>query len=167
MKVYSITKYSDDESIKKNDWIAISDIGGTFNGVKLTSEKYKLVEDSYVNAIRMIAEYMGLESFRVKNVNKWMNLKNEVKQYHYKELYNDYMIQLFEQLNDSSVLTLDELLVLIRLLLREDIYAIVYVPYRLKIFICYDYLMGVHSSKGLEGLFEKMRNSGLNPFRVK
>lgn len=167
MKVYSITKYSDDESIKKNDWIAISDIGGTFNGVKLTAEKYKQVEDSYVNAIRMIAEYMGLESFRVKKVNRWMALKSEVKQYHYKELYNDDMLQLFEQLNDSSVLTLDELLVLIRLLLREDIYAIVYVPYRLKIFICYDYLMGVHSSKELEGLFEEIRNSGINPFRAK
>ncbi len=165
MKVYSITKYSDDETIKKNDWISVSDIGGTFNGVELTLEKYKAIEDSYVNAIRMIAEYMGLESFRVKKVNKWMDLKSEVNEYHYKELYDDNMLQLFEQINDSSVLTSDELLMLVRLLLREDIYAIPYVSYRFKIFICYDYLMTVHSSKELEGLFDKMRESGLNPFR--
>ena len=167
MKVYSITKYSDDEAIKKNDWISVSDIGGVFNGVELTIERYKEVEDSYVNAIRMIAEYMRLESFRVEKVNKWMDLKSKVNEYHYKELYDDNMLQLFEQINDSSVLTLDELLILVRLQLREDIYAIPYVPYRLKIFICYDYLMTVHSSKELEGLFEEMRNSGLNPFREK
>lgn len=51
---------------------------------------------------------------------------------------------------------------MIRLELREDIGGLLYVPYRFKVFIGYDYMMGVHTSMHLDNLFERITKLGLN-----
>lgn len=51
---------------------------------------------------------------------------------------------------------------LIRLQLREDLGGLIYVPYRLKLFIGYDYMMGVHASINLRNLYTFISDLGLN-----
>jgi hypothetical protein len=48
-----------------------------------------------------------------------------------------------------------------RLLLREDIGAKIFYPRRLKIFICYDYLMAIHSSRSIEKIIPDIEALGL------
>lgn len=46
-------------------------------------------------------------------------------------------------------------------MLREDIGAKVFYPRKLKVFICYDYLMGINCSKSIEKIIPQIENLGL------
>jgi len=66
------------------------------------------------------------------------------------------MLQVYQNIDEHSIINKEDLCDLIHLELREDIGGLLYVPYRLKIFIGYDFMMEVHSSKALEPIFEKI-----------
>lgn len=168
MKRYSITKYFFNEQNLDDDWISIYDIGKEYNGKILDIEQYMKVEDAYVNAIMEICRYMNLDYFRIKNVFRWRTLNEvneEIEQSNFQSVYSESMLKTYETVADDSILTYNELEDLIRLELREDIGGLLYVPYRLKIFIGYDYMMGVHSSISLNDLYEKIKSTGLNIFQ--
>lgn len=66
---------------------------------------------------------------------------------------------------NNDVIDLSKLEHLIRFQLREDIGGKVFVPYKFKLFIGYDYLMSIRTSKPLEGLFSKIEKLGLYIYR--
>ena len=162
MKKYSITKYVKTNNIAKEEWTSVCDIGKMFNGIGLSLEEYKKVEDAYVDSILEIVKYMKLESFKIKDVYRWKDLRQEVhNNTKYQSLYSDSMLNIYENVTNNTIIKKGDLKNLIRLELREDIGGLLYVPYRLKIFIGYDYMMGVHSSVPLEKVFKCINNLGL------
>lgn len=165
MKRYDITKYKANQS-GKDEWLGISDIGKIYDGIKLTSQEYKRVEDAYVNAILEIIKYLNITNVKIKNVYK-CNIGKELKGRSSlrRKFYSKSILQTYQSVDEHSVIGQEDLCNLIRLELREDIGGLLYVPYRLKIFIGYDFMMGVHCSKALEPIFEKIEESGLNIFQ--
>ena len=164
MKRYSITKYKTNQS-GKDEWMAISDIGKIYDGIELTSQEYKRVEDAYVKAILEIIKYLNITNVKIKDVYK-CNIEREFKDSPIRrKLYNNSMIRIYKKVNENSIIEQEDLCNLVRLELREDIGGLLYVPYRLKIFIGYDFMMGVHSSKSLEVIFDKIKKLGLNIYQ--
>lgn len=165
MKKYSITKYNNKNM---NSWTSISDIGKKYGEIELSLDIYKKTEDSYVNAILLIIEYLKIETFKVENVFRWKNLEKEIEEDLYKkDIYTKEMMDLYHKLESNSFINKFELCDLVRLELREDIGGLITTPYKLKIFIGYDYMMGIHSSKSIKALFEPIENLGLNIFCFK
>ncbi|MCH1939856.1 hypothetical protein [Holdemania massiliensis] len=165
MKKYSITKYSRNNSIKE-EWTSISDIGKIYNGCILDAKEYKKIEDSYVRAVLEIASYMGIEYFRIKDVFRWKDLRKDINENAvFKELYPQSMLKVYEEMTNETIVNKEELCDLVRLELREDIGGLLYVPYRLKIFIGDDYMMGVHTSIPLESIYKIISDLGLNIYQ--
>ena len=165
MKKYSITKYFRNEK-QKEEWTSISDIGKVYDGMELDTKEYKRVEDAYVNAILEIAQYMNIDTVRIKDVFRWKDLKKEVtSDVSKQELYRNSLLSTYEYLNNNSIITISDLDNIIRLELREDIGGLLYASDHLKIFIGDDFMMGVHSSVSLEPLFERIKSLGLNIYQ--
>ena len=168
MKKYSITKYLKNSSRKEDEWTSISDIGKVYNGKQLCIEDYKKTENAYVYTVLKIAKCMEIKKFRIKNVFRWKDLVKEVlENQELRKLYPDSMLQTYEMIENDSIIDLETLSDLVRLELREDIGGLLYVPYRLKVFIGYDYMMGIHSSMSLENIFEYVTSQGLNIYQFK
>ena len=111
---------------------------------------------------------MEIKKFRIKNVFRWKDLVKEVlENQELRKLYPDSMLQTYEMIENDSIIDLETLSDLVRLELREDIGGLLYVPYRLKVFIGYDYMMGIHSSMSLENIFEYVTSQGLNIYQFK
>ncbi len=165
---YDITKYKSRSitncTITTPEWTAICDIGNTFNGTLLTVDDYKTVEDAYVSAVLLILNYMKIKLVRVKDVYKWGDILSRIENLKYKSLYTESVLDTYYCIKDNTMIDGIILSDLIRLQLREDIGASVYLPYRFKLFIGYDYLMGVHTSMSLEPLFPDIEQLGLNIF---
>lgn len=165
MKKYSITKYPKRNVMGQEEWTSISDIGKEYNGVNLDVREYKKIEDAYVNAILEIMEYMNIENLWIKNVFRWKDLKKDIQEKVFKELYTDSMLNIYEEVKEEARLDKENVSDLIRLELREDIGGLLYVPYRFKVFIGYDYMMGVHTSMPLENLFGRITKLGLTIYQ--
>lgn len=163
---YDITKYKSRSNtncmVTTPEWTAICDIGRWFNGSLLTIDDYKVVEDSYVNAILIILKYMKIDLVSVKDVYRWGDFLSRIEKQTYKSLYTKSIKDTYFSVSDNTKLDASMLSDLIRLQLREDIGASVYVPYRFKLFIGYDFLMGVHTSINLEDVFYDIEQLGLN-----
>lgn len=160
---YSITKYFEFNISNYNDWGSICDIGKEYKGIKLTAEEYMRVENAYVESIMKITEFMKLEQFRIKNV--WYSqdfLKRLKKNNVIQNLYTDSMIQVYKNVGNDSFFGKNELSDLIRLELREDMAGLIYVPYRLKVFIGYDLMMSVYTSMRLDKIRCEITDLRLN-----
>lgn len=166
MHKYRISKYDPlfrDETgcYQKNEWTAISDIGKSFDGILLTDEEYIGVEDKYVDAVKLIIKFHSLTSLSVANLchsfskEEFLNLIKP-----YSQLYSESLLDFYTNFNGSQA-GLDEVESLFRLQLREDIGVDIFSPRKLKIFIGYDYLMGVNSSKSLEPIIPEISAIGL------
>ena len=168
MNVYGITKYENQEGlIKGQEWLAISDIGNTFNGITLTSEVYQKTEDTFVKIIIRILEYMGVSFCKIKDIHKMDVIRSrpEIKvSEDVKALYNDRLWDTYDSLQDGQNLDLETLRDVIRLQLREDIWSRIYVPYRFKLFIAYDYMVDVETSVHLEPILPELNEMGLYVF---
>ncbi|PGM59763.1 hypothetical protein [Bacillus sp. AFS053548] len=167
MYKYSITKYNpsfrnDKGAYLKEDWIAISDIGEYFDGQQLTNESYKKVEDNYIKAIHIIMDYLAIPYLNIKNVMESFSLeffKNKMKKY--PELYNKETLDLYTNVKGYKDLNKENIDLFCRLLLREDLGSDIFYPRRMKVFINYDYLMGVHTSKCLAPIITYIEELGL------
>ncbi len=70
----------------------------------------------------------------------------------------------YDSLHENQEIDLMEMGDVIRLQLREDIWARVYVSYRFKLFIGYDYMVDVETSVSLDPILEELNNMGLYVF---
>lgn len=167
MYKYRITKYNplfrDDEGIYfKEDWTAISDLGKTFDGEKLTIDKYKVTEDGYIKAILLIMNYLNVPYLKISGVTRsfsFEKLQELIEDY--RELYTNKMLDTYSKVNTFDRIDKKNVDVYCRLLLREDIGSKVYYSRKMKIFIGYDYLMSIHTSKPLDPLISLIEKIGL------
>lgn len=79
----------------------------------------------------------------------------------YKVEYTSEILALYNIVESVKKLEYKDINLFFRLLLREDIGAKICYPRKLKIFICYDYLMGVNSSRSLEKVIPAIEALGL------
>ena len=164
-----ITKYENENGIiEEQELIAISELGDTFGGIVLTPEKYQETEDKYVAVIVRILEYMNIQKCRIKNVVKCSLIKEqfcdvEVSQ-EVRDLYNERLWNTYGNIKEGDEVDISTIEDIIRLLLREDIGCDVYVPYRFKLFIGYDYMTGVHLSRTLDPILKELNEIGLYVF---
>lgn len=154
-KTFCISNYSD-------EWGAISDIGKEYHGKVLTLEEYKETEDAYIKALLMILEYMGIKELYLN-----MTLPNgKEARYEHKffdgteSLYGKDILDTYENIK-SGIITIEQFEHMARLQLREDIGGSIYVPYRFKLFIGYDYMMSVRTSRDISCLIEDIEKLGL------
>jgi len=167
MKKYNISKYNPEFKDNfgrylKEDWTAISDIGKAFDGKVLSSEDYFEMESNYIKAVYEILDFFNLKSLNVQDVRKsfkydrFMEFINERK-----VAYNEDLIKLYNNLESIKVLEYQEIGLFCRLLLREDIGAKLFYPRKIKIFICYDYLLGIYSNRSIEKVIPRIIDLGL------
>lgn len=167
MKKYNISKYNPelkdrDGKYLKDDWTAISDIGKIFDGKKLSSEDYLEIESNYIKAIYEILDFYKLKSLDVQDVQKsfrhdrFIEIINERK-----VVYDEDLLNFYNNLESIKILEHQEIGLFCRLLLREDIGAKIFYPRKLKIFVCYDYLIGIHSSRSIEKVIPRIKDLGL------
>ena len=169
MYKYRISKYNssfrdNDGRYLKEEWTAISDIGKTFDGVKLSVEEYKKIEDSYIKAIRLVMNYVGTQFLTIdKVIRSFSNEKFEELfiTTEYRHLYTSEILDTYHSVRDKENLNEERIDQFCRLLLREDIGAKVFYQNKMKVFIGYDYLMGMHTSKSLENLIPEIEELGL------
>ena len=152
MHKYEITKYNPsfrDEKRRylKEDWIAIGDIGKSFEGELLTIDSYKKVEDSYIKVIKLVMEYLEVPFLSINNVRRSFSYDRfmEIRK-NFRKLYSQDVLGIYIHIKDLDKLDKEEVDSFCRLLLREDIGSEVYYPRRMKVFIGYDFLMGIHTS---------------------
>ncbi|MBE6091130.1 MAG: hypothetical protein E7206_24505 [Clostridium beijerinckii] len=169
MYKYRISKYNpsyrdNDGRYLKEEWTAISDIGKAFDGVKLSIEEYKKIEDSYIKVIQLIMNYVGVQFLTIdKVVRSFSNEKFEELfiATEYRHLYTSEILDIYHRVRDKENLDKERIDQFCRLLLREDIGAKIFYQNKIKVFIGYDYLMGIHTSKSLEKLIPEIEELGL------
>lgn len=167
MYKYRISKYNPlfratNGRYLKEDWISISDIGKTFDGTQLTIESYKAIEDGYVNALHLIIGYMNIPFLSIKNFSKNSSidvLQDLIKKY--PGLYTEKILDTYHDSKELDNLEKDVLDSYSRLLLRENIWSEVFYQEKVKVFIKYDYLMGIHSNQSLEKIIPDIEKLGL------
>ncbi|MGX7263948.1 hypothetical protein [Enterococcus crotali] len=134
MYYYRITKYNPKyikEEYIKNEWTSVSDIGTEFQNHKFTYEEYLEYENSYVNKI-----------IEIMKLNQITNLKViDLEKYSYEEL--DYLTskELFDFLEEGVNISLGKLAPVIRLVLRENIWAKLIGESDIFVHFGYDYYM--------------------------
>ncbi len=184
MMSYNISKYTPDKWDETGDcwdWIAIGDIGRAFNGEILTLEEYKRVEDNYIKALYYVLDYLKIERVWVKDVaisgddKKFLDKRKnhmelygkEIMEWFYEvhkghmELYDEKLMKMYKNVESIKRLDYEDIGDFCRLQLREDIGAKVFYPRRLGIYICYDFLLGIHSSHAIDEIIPKINELGL------
>lgn len=168
MYKYRITKYNpsfrdDNGAYLKDDWTAISDIGRSFDEGKLTPNEYKKNEDAYIIAIHLIMDYLSVPYLIITNVDI-PDPTDEIFQKRikkFREFYTEEMLDYYSKAKNNDKLNKEKVDFHCRFMLREDIYSEVHYPRKMKVFIAYDYLMGIHTSKSLKPIFPLLKKQGL------
>ncbi|TCI45741.1 hypothetical protein EVJ27_07690 [Exiguobacterium sp. SH3S2] len=171
---YRITKYNPafrDEpyGYKKDEWTAISDIGKSFEGITLHFEEYMRVEDAYVTSVKWIMKHCNVISLRVSYIEKRGRLsRHEIQRPDLSEIvYTAKTRDLYKRVKKGTVLTGWRIEHMIRLMLREELYAQLvgneshHKDEPFEVFIGYDYLMGIHTNINLQHLKEQLLNIGM------
>ena len=165
MNRYRLSKYNPayrdaDGSYTKEEWTSISDIGKTFEGVTLQLEDYMHVEDAYIASFQLIMDECHVSSLQVTYLEKRGYPLSHVDErfIHPEDLYPCKMRDFYKKVKVGTVLTGWRIEYMIRLMLRENVYA--HLVYKdtlhpnkaFKVFVGYDYLASVHTPNNLYAL---------------
>lgn len=171
-----IPEYRDEfGGYEKNEWTSISDVGKSFDGVIFNFEKYMRVEDAYVKSVKMIMDYCKVTALKVTYIEKRGVLSaHEYNSPNFpKNLYDLKTAALYKSVKKRTVLTGWRIEHMIRLMLREELYAQLvgnepdHKSEPFKVFIGYEYLMGIHTNTNLQQLKEQLLKIGMyleNPY---
>ena len=172
---YCISKYKDLFNLTSfnNKWTAMSDIGKTFENGVLTLEEYKRTEDLYIKSLFYIIEYMKINSVSLKGiedgrfeVSHGKGLEDGKLEFFpgTESLYDKDIISTLNTIHEGE-LTLTQFEHVMRLSLRANLFGFLYVPYRFKAYVRFDFIMYADTSRPLEPLFKKIEDTGLYIFR--
>lgn len=150
----------------KSEWTAISDIGKSFENVVLSADEYLRAENAYTDAVRVIMRFKQVDTliWKANHYSKWQGLetmKSRNLSTAYECLYSEELYSFYHELRDGLELNEDSVCMAVRLLLREDIGGMLTSPRKIKIYVGYDYLMGVDSSSSLLHMKSQIENLGL------
>lgn len=150
---YNPAFYNEDGVYCKDEWTSVSDIGKSFNGKVLTQEEYFAVENNYVDAVCDILQVVGADSLTIEYIEKqdeWIEeqmANSKIPEQDFQLLPNA------KSLKQGQIMSVNEFRNVVRLCLREYIYAIFSSRvYNLKIKFGYDYYMYVECHLSREQL---------------
>lgn len=144
MYSYRISKYkpilrdNNDNYTDLEEWTSFNDIGKVLRGELFTYEKYIIIENKYIETIFYFMEYLNIQTFIIKDL----------------EIYD--AENLLENVSDNNVIDKNSLKNLLKLILREKIWAKLEYNNDLKIHFGYDYYMYVITKKTSNTLLEKI-----------
>lgn len=160
---WRITKYNPnyrDEvgRYKKSEWTSFSEIGTTFNGKKLTTDDYSVIENAYVDIIVALMNELGIESLQVRDLEKMNNkfMPNKIDKF-----YSDEMVNFYISLQENDVLNIKEIQYLSRLVLRENLWCKLEKDHNMFVHFGYDYYMYIGSHKNCKNLINTIMGRGL------
>ncbi len=125
-----------------NSWTSISDIGRVYQGKIFTYKEYKKTEQSYINFFVKLFKYV--HAHKVKII-QFSDLKFPVRATYDR---NGKLREWYEKIDNNMSLSLDEIQYVIPLILRENIYGVLYhKKSKTYIHFGYDYYVYVNSPK--------------------
>ena len=147
-------KYRDERGVYlKDEWIIFSEVGKSFENKIVTLFDYLEIETAYVEAILHFMDCLHLNGLKVTCLKK--NKKPKIGR-----IYSQEMIDVFDKIKNRSVLSKEEVAIVARLNLREDLYC------RFKsddmyVHFGWDYYMYIGSKNACRGAITKIKKSGL------
>ena len=129
---YRITKYNPAHrdaqgAYLPDEWTSCSDIGRIFDGKKLAAEEYLAVEDTYIDAIRLIAELNGCTLFRVRQLERLFSVWETSRKMKRLGLpLTQEELETYRAVDLQSTFTMEAALSLSRMILRELLWATLY-----------------------------------------
>ncbi|MDT8903389.1 hypothetical protein [Anaeroselena agilis] len=160
MFTWRITKYNPDYRdelgrYSKREWTSFSEIGSSFDGHELTKSEYLAVEDAYVDAIVTFMGCIKATSLKVIGLEKGSAPKPV------QELYSTEMSNLYATVRNHSVLSLKDVQLMARLVLREDLWCKLESVDNMFVHFGYDYYMYIGCIKTCEDAINKIMQKGL------
>lgn len=157
-------KYRDEEDVYHNDeWTSCHDIGKLFNGNEFTANDYLAIENAYINAVLSFMQNINVTSFKVKCLEKYND--NIVSQ-NTTLVYTNEMIKLYVELHENSILGVDNIQNLCRLLLREQLWCKLENDNRMFVHFGYDYYMYIGCLLKPENITDLIQGTGLFMERI-
>jgi hypothetical protein len=122
MYYYRISKYDPifrdgARYTKENEWTAVSDIGKLKYG-NLTASEYFLMEDKYWNTIKYLLDLCKIEYLNIKGLEKYKDIPRIFSEYKYFD-----PSALEESIRDNLPINVEDIELVVRLCLREEIWC--------------------------------------------
>lgn len=124
MLQFQISKYNpslktEAGKLLKDDWTAVSDIGKIFSGKLLTVEEYLSVENRYILFLKSILNETESTYLKVVGLEKFDDYLKKLDNLTY-EYKSD---EIYESLTEGKLLNLNDSLILLKLILRENVWC--------------------------------------------
>ena len=153
-----ITKYDSKYRNKngfytKEEWTSYSDIGKVFGNEKCTYEKYSKIEDAYINSIQLFMDCLRLESLQITNLENF-------KRSELSRLCDSTMVAMIDSVQNLRHLNKTDLVVLSRLVLRENLWCKLQAK-NMFVHFGYDYYMYIGSNEPCQYAISKIQELGL------
>lgn len=158
MHRYRITKYDPKNRnskghYTKDEWISVSDIGNTYEGKELSLSDYLMVEDKYSDAVEGIMTETKVAALEIKEFEKhdFSSINNGDSDKHRR---------MYDSLEEGMTIIRDDIALVIKLILRENVWAKLVSP-ELEVHFGYDYYMYVCCKYPLKKAVDQINESGL------
>lgn len=158
---FSVTKYNpayrDVNGVyQKSEWIGFFQVGKNIDGQILTLEEYELTEEKYLTAAYLFFTFHGCVKVRIENLEK-----NYSDDYKYPD--KEALLALYNKLESGQVYELEDIKAIVKLILRELIWAELFCDKSDEITLRfgYDFYMYFNSGKNMTSLFREIESLGL------
>lgn len=139
---------------KKDEWIAIGDIGNEFEGTILTAEEYLKVETLYVNAVLQFLECNKIDRLTVTSIEKNSMRRQENRP-------SREMKRIYRSIKNNYEVGISKLPDVIRLNLREVIWCRLIYNDTMFVHFGWDYYMYIGSKHRCAKAVNNIEKSGL------
>lgn len=157
----SVTKYDPthrDENgfYTKSEWVSFHQVGQFFDNKLLTFEAYSEVEKKYIEASICFFKFHKTKKIHLKNIEK-----NDFANYNQKD--RESLVLFYHSVTDGFQITVDELNIIVKLILRNLIWAELFDNNSEEIALRfgYDYYMYFNSNENMDELFKSVAKIGL------
>lgn len=156
---WQITKY---DPRKRNSqgwfledtWISYGDIGRSYQGEKLTYDRYVQVENSYINAIMLFMNCLDVSHLQVKYLENHGSINEDPS--------TDKNERLFvNELKENDLLSLEQVKIASKLILRGYFWCKLIGKHKMFVHFGDDYYMFIGSRMECKDILQKIRKSGL------
>lgn len=145
---FKITKYDpaffgESGSYQRDEWTSRSDVGKSFDGAVLTEAEYQKVEDSYLEAVRLLAGAADVDELAVRE----LEIRDDTSKW---------------QLGEGQRVTVEEAVEICREMLREGaVWCLLEQGDQFYVHVGYDYYMYVGMTGDPAAAVEAIRRLGL------
>ncbi|MBS9464380.1 hypothetical protein KIM67_18305 [Flagellimonas sp. 389] len=124
MKKFQISKYNpvfktEDGKYIKDDWTSVSDIDKIFDGKLLTVDDYLDMEAKYIAIVKKVLDETESSYLKVVGLEKFDDYLDKAENIP----YDNRSDEIYESLKEGKVLNLDDALILLKLVLRNNVWC--------------------------------------------